>query len=191
MPKMRKISVEELKPGMVYDKPIYVDSNNMLIASNAPIRESDIKKLMTWGITEVETAGVLVKKVDPVEEKKEDAAREAPAERPKEKASDTENEKRIVTEYNDLLKKRKALIEVHNRARNAVEAAYKSIRANAAFDTRDLEDSVQGIVRLLKDNSSIFLFLYGLDEGRDYTLTHSVNVTFYSLITGIALKYSP
>ncbi|MBN2077545.1 MAG: DUF3391 domain-containing protein, partial [Spirochaetes bacterium] len=122
MAKMRKISVEELKPGMVYDKPIYVDSNNMLITSNSPIRESDIKKLMTWGITEVETAGVLVKKVDVPDEKTPDAPAAVPAERPKEKPLDSESEKRIVTEYNDLLKKRKSLIEVHSRARNAVDA---------------------------------------------------------------------
>jgi len=47
MAKMKKITVEDLKPGMVYDKPIFVDSNNMLITANSPIKEADIKKLMT------------------------------------------------------------------------------------------------------------------------------------------------
>lgn len=188
MAKMRKISVEELRPGMVYDKPIYVDSNNMLITANSPIKESDIKKLMTWGITEVETSGVLVKRVEMGEEKVESSAttETTPA-----KASDIDHEKKIVSDYNELLKKRKSLIEVHTRARNAVEAVHKAIRNNAPFETRDLEDAVQSIVKLLKENSNIFLFLYGLDEGKDYTLTHSVNVTFYSLIIGIALKYNP
>lgn len=185
MAKMKKISVEDLKPGMVYDRPIYVDSNNMLITANSPIKEADIKKLMTWGITEVETAGVLVKRIEPVAEAAEAKEQEKTAE------SDTDTEQKIVSEYNDLLKKRKSLIEVHNRARNAVDAAYRSIRNNNVFDTRDLEESVQNIIKLLKENSNIFLFLYGLDEGKDYTLTHSVNVTFYSLIIGIALKYSP
>ena len=186
MAKMKKIPVEDLQPGMVYDKPIYVDSNNMLITANSPIKESDIKKLMTWGITEVETSGVMVKRVD--------AVAEPVAEKEQVKADtweESDTERRIVSDYNDLLKKRKGLIEVHNRARNAVDVAYRAIRGNVAFDTRDLEESVQNIVKLLKENSNIFLFLYGLDEGKDYTLTHSVNVTFYSLIIGIALKYSP
>ncbi|HNW30002.1 MAG TPA: HD-GYP domain-containing protein [Spirochaetota bacterium] len=193
MAKMRKISVEELRPGMVYDKPIYVDSNNMLITANSPIKESDIKKLMTWGITEVETSGILIKRMEMGEEKPAEATETnnsaEPVSPPKE--IDIDSEKKIVNDYNDLLKKRKGLIEVHNRARNAVEAAYRSIRNNVPFETRDLEDAVQSIVKLLKDNSNIFLFLYGLDEGKDYTLTHSVNVTFYSLIIGIALKYNP
>lgn len=185
MAKMKKITVEDLKPGMVYDKPIFVDSNNMLITANSPIKEADIKKLMTWGITEVETSGVLVKRVEPAPEPAETK------EPDKTTDTDTDTERKILSEYNDLLKKRKALIEVHNRARNAADAAYRAIRSNNVFDTRDLEESVQNIVKLLKENSNIFLFLYGLDEGKDYTLTHSVNVTFYSLIIGIALKYSP
>ncbi len=191
MAKMRKISVEELRPGMIYDKPIYVDSNNMLITANSPIKESDIKKLMTWGITEVETSGVLIKLMEMGEEKAVENENNDTADTSPAKASDIDNEKKILSDYNDLLKKRKSLIEVHNRARNAVEAAHKSIRSNAPFETRDLEDAVQSIVKLLKENSNIFLFLYGLDEGKDYTLTHSVNVTFYSLIIGIALKYNP
>lgn len=193
MAKMRKIAVEELRPGMVYDKPIYVDSNNMLITANSPIKESDIKKLMTWGITEVETSGILIKRMEMGEEKPvETAETNSPAEAaPPPKEIDIDSEKKIVNDYNELLKKRKGLIEVHSRARNAVDAAYKAIRSNAPFETRDLEDAVQSIVKLLKENSNIFLFLYGLDEGKDYTLTHSVNVTFYSLIIGIALKYNP
>ena len=186
MAKMKKIPVEDLQPGMVYDKPIYVDSNNMLITANSPIKESDIKKLMTWGITEVETSGVMVKRVDTVAEPAAEKEQEKT-----DKWEESDTERRIVSDYNDLLKKRKGLIEVHNRARNAVDVAYRAIRGNVAFDTRDLEESVQNIVKLLKENSNIFLFLYGLDEGKDYTLTHSVNVTFYSLIIGIALKYSP
>jgi len=186
MSKMKKISVEELRPGMVYDKPIYVDSSNMLINANTPIKESDIKKLMTWGIIEVETAGSLIRRIEQGVERINNKRDRGP-----EKPSDTDNEKKIVTDYNELLKKRKSLIEVHSNARNAVDAAYKAVKNNTPFETRDLEDSVQGIVRLLKENSNIFLFLYGLDEGKDYTLTHSVNVAFYALIIGTALKYSP
>jgi HD-GYP domain-containing protein (c-di-GMP phosphodiesterase class II) len=177
MPKMKRIPVEELHPGMVCDKPIYVDSNNILIAANTPIKESDIKKLMTWGISAVETAGILQKRNNHGVEKFS--------------LSGSESEKKIVSDYNDLLKKRKSLIEIHSRARAAVNAVHKSIRNNTPFDTWDLEDSVQSIVKILKENSNVFLFLYGLDEGKDYMLTHSVNVTFYSLIIGIALKYNP
>jgi len=145
---------------MVYDKPIYVDSNNMLINANTPIKESDIKKLMTWGIIEVETAGTLVRRIETVERI------DSKKNRGPDKIPETDSEKKIVTDYNELLKKRKSLIEVHSRARSAVDAAYKAIKNNTPFDTRDLEDSVQSIVRLLKENSISFSSSTGSTRAR-------------------------
>lgn len=170
--KMRKISVEELKPGMTFNKPVYVDSNNMLIDGNIPLSENDIKKLMKWGVTQVETAGILMKSDT-------DAA-----------ASYSTEERKIIDEYNELLKKRKRLLEIHAQARKAVEAAYIAIRNNREFKTTELESAVFNIISILKENSNVFLFLYGLEEGKDYTVTHSVNVTFYSLLIGLALQYN-
>ena len=172
--KMKKIPVEELKPGMLFDKPIYIDSNNILVAANNPVKEADIKKLMTWGVIEVETEGEITNK--------EDFETKEP--------SDAENEKRILTEYNDLLKKRKKLIEVHTKARRAVETVYTSIRSDGVFEIEDIEKAVYDIIEILRENKNVFLFLYGLDEGKDYLVTHSVNVTFYAIIIGIALKYN-
>ncbi len=174
MAKMRKIPVDELKPGMVFNKPLYVDSSNMLVGANSPVKESDIKKIMTWGVTEVETVGTLIKSETVY----------------KSGLTSSESEKKILNEYHDLLKKRKRLIEVHGEARKAVTAAYNAIRNDKSFSTGDLEKAVINIIELLKENNNVFLFLYGLDEGKDYTTTHSVNVTFYALIIGIALKYT-
>ncbi|NLV66663.1 MAG: DUF3391 domain-containing protein, partial [Spirochaetes bacterium] len=61
MADMRKIPVEDLKPGMVFSKAVYIDSDNMLVAPNIPIREDDIKRLMKWGVSDVETAGNILK----------------------------------------------------------------------------------------------------------------------------------
>jgi len=56
---MKKITVEDLRPGMRFDKPVFIDSNNMLVGANVTIKESDIKRLMKWGISEIETMGNL------------------------------------------------------------------------------------------------------------------------------------
>ncbi|MCU0848240.1 MAG: HD-GYP domain-containing protein [Spirochaetes bacterium] len=171
---MKKIPVEDLKPGMIFDKPVYIDSSNMLVPSNSPIKESDIKKLMKWGVAEVETAGMLMKAGTPM-----------PA-----GALSDDSEKKIIDEYHDLLKRRKRLIEVHSHARGSVNSIYNCIRKDKVFATRELEESVTNIINLLQENNNVFLFLYGLDEGKDYSITHAVNVTFYAIIIGMALKYS-
>ncbi len=170
MSDMRKIPVEQLKPGMIYDQPLYVDKSNILVAANTAISESDIKKLMTWGVAEIETMGKLIgDKVNP--------------------DTPVDNQARIISEYNNLLKRRKDLITVHQKARKSVEGIYNAIRKDESFDMAGIEESSTEIINLLNETSNIFLFLYGLDEGKDYLVTHSVNVTFYSVIMGLALKY--
>jgi len=170
MSDMRKVPVEELKPGMIYDQPLYVDQSNILVAANTAISESDIKKLMTWGVAEIETTGKLIgDKMNP--------------------DTPVDNQARILSEYNNLLKRRKDLITVHQKARKAVDEVYNAIRKDESFDMAGIEESATEIIKLMNETSNIFLFLYGLDEGKDYLVTHSVNVTFYSVIMGLALKY--
>ena len=69
MEKRRKLSVEELRSGMIFNKPIYIDNENILVDSNEPVKEADIKKLATWGVSEVETAGHLIDIINPQETK--------------------------------------------------------------------------------------------------------------------------
>ena len=67
---MNKLLVNELKPGMVFDKPVYIDMNNILVAPMVPLKDEDIKRLIKWGIEEVETEGTVVRHEEP-EKKKE------------------------------------------------------------------------------------------------------------------------
>ncbi len=180
MAEMRKIPVEELKPGMRFDKPVYIDKNNMLVSANISIKTDDIKKLMRWGISAVETSGNLLS-----------TDNELQAAAVRSTGQSSEDAQKILEEYNVLLTKRRALIEVHKEACDAITNVYNSIKADEIFTTDQIEVSLSKIIDLMKENKNIFLFLYGLDEGKNYLVVHSVNVTFYSLLIGMALKYTP
>ena len=168
-----KILVEDLKVGMAFDQPVYIEQDELFLQSAAPISEQDIKKLMTWGITELFTSGQQIEdKTAPLE------------------IAEVESETDVVKNYESFLKKRKLLIALHQKARAAVENVHNSIRQNQPFDITDTESVVLDIIRALKENHNILLFLYGLDENKDRLVNHSVNVTFYSVIIGIAMNYS-
>ena len=62
---MNKLKVDELKPGMVFNKAVYIDMNNILVAPMVPLREEDIQRLVKWGIEEIETAGDVIRQVEP------------------------------------------------------------------------------------------------------------------------------
>ncbi len=54
---MKTLPVKDLKPGMQFDQPVYVDESNILVPERVPIRETDIKRLQKWNIEAVRTAG--------------------------------------------------------------------------------------------------------------------------------------
>ena len=173
MTEMRKIPVEELKPGMTFNKAVYIDRENILAAPNIPITENDIKKIMRWGVSEVETTGEIINSSDI-------GGKEVVVK------SDE-----VIKRYENLLSLRKKIIEVHGNACYMIDRIYTAIRKDLSIDFSGIEKVVNDIVSLLKENSNIFLFLNGLDDDdRNYLVTHSVNVTFYSLIIGEAMKYT-
>lgn len=65
---MRAIKTSELKPGMKFDKPVFVDGVNLLVPEMIEIKEKDIKRLEKWSISEVHTDGNLIRDL-PVEGK--------------------------------------------------------------------------------------------------------------------------
>jgi HD-GYP domain-containing protein (c-di-GMP phosphodiesterase class II) len=62
MPK--KFAIEDLQPGMKFSMPLYTDDNNVLLQANIPLKESDYKNFVRWGIKELLTDGDLVLEVN-------------------------------------------------------------------------------------------------------------------------------
>ncbi|TAL33949.1 MAG: HD-GYP domain-containing protein [Spirochaetes bacterium] len=178
MTEMKKILVEELRPGMRFDKPVYIDSSNMLVGANVSIKESDIKRLMKWGISEIETAGNVV-------------ADAAPGATIRNEVTISLDAKKIVDDYSSLLLKRKRLLELHRDASRVVSDVYSAIKSDEVFPLDSIDTTIRTIMKMLEEDQNVFLFLAGLEEGKNYLVTHSVNVTFYSLLIGRALKYTP
>ncbi|GIX43393.1 MAG: metal-dependent phosphohydrolase [Leptospiraceae bacterium] len=58
--KKKTIKIEDLKPGMVFTSPLYIDDENILVRANEPIKKTDIEKLLKWGIDVVYTDGDLI-----------------------------------------------------------------------------------------------------------------------------------
>lgn len=173
MAEMRKISVEDLRPGMVFNKAVYIDSDNLLVGPNVQLKEEDIKKLMKWGVNSVETTGDIIQ---PGSDKG---------------VGTSVKIDQVLEKYEQLLAMRKRLIEIHSNACYLIEQVYSSIRKDHSIELPAVQKVVNDILGLLKENSNVFLFLNGFDDvERNYLVTHSVNVTFYSLIIGQAMNYS-
>ena len=54
---MRPIRVQDLRPGMVFDKPVYIEGDNILVPAGVAVKDKDIERLTKWDIEEVYTDG--------------------------------------------------------------------------------------------------------------------------------------
>lgn len=57
---MKSIRTSDLHDGMKFDKPVYMDGDNVFVPPGIPIRQKDIDRLVRWEIAEVRTDGSLV-----------------------------------------------------------------------------------------------------------------------------------
>ncbi len=57
---MKTIRTGDLRDGMMFDKPVYMDGENVFVPPGVPIRQKDIDRLLRWEIAEVRTDGSLV-----------------------------------------------------------------------------------------------------------------------------------
>ena len=76
---MKKIKVTDLKAGMMFDQPVYIDPTNVLVQAKQEILARDIDRLVKWGILEVETNGKLVGNPAPTDNATAEKPAAAPA----------------------------------------------------------------------------------------------------------------
>jgi HD-GYP domain-containing protein (c-di-GMP phosphodiesterase class II) len=57
---MKSIKTTDLRDGMKFDKPVYMDGDNVFVPPGIPIRQKDIDRLVRWEIETVRTDGTLV-----------------------------------------------------------------------------------------------------------------------------------
>ena len=54
---MNHYKVNDLKPGLSCNKPVYIDDDTLFIPAGVPIREKDLNRLEKWGVDEVLSEG--------------------------------------------------------------------------------------------------------------------------------------
>ncbi|NOY09834.1 MAG: HD-GYP domain-containing protein [Spirochaetes bacterium] len=63
---MRQIKTKDLHEGMRFDKPVYIDGENILVPPGIPLKQKDIDRLLKWEIEEVQTEGQLIRDISDV-----------------------------------------------------------------------------------------------------------------------------
>lgn len=167
---MKSIKTSDLKDGMKFDKPVFVDGENVFVPAGIPIRQKDIDRLVRWEIADVQTDGELVRDVK---------------EGPKKLGEPID-----ISVFKDLTGDKKSL----DAYLKAIEE-YEQLSA-AVVEGREPERAkIDAVVNLLLDrikesrNEMIQLILMGGKTDRKNSAS-AVNVTILATIIGMVLRFT-
>jgi HD-GYP domain-containing protein (c-di-GMP phosphodiesterase class II) len=164
---MKAIKTTDLRDGMKFDKPVYVDGENVFVPPGVPIRQKDIERLLRWEIEEVQTDGELIR-----EEQKKSAD-----------SVDT-------TSLKDVVGDRKSL-EVYLKAIEGFDGIAADISEGREIDRTQIDTVVNLLLERVKDNKNDMIQLILMGGGAERKIAASaVNVTILSTIIGMVLRFT-
>lgn len=165
---MKTIRTSDLRDGMKFDKPVYMDGDNVFVPPGIPIRQKDIDRLTRWEIESVSTEGTIVEDAPPGREALFDAAtiRDMPA---------TDN----------------ASLDAYLRAIDEYEHISTAVASGEETDRGKVDSTVNLILEKVRDgrNEMIQLILMGGRMERKIA-AGVINVTILSTIMGSVLKFT-
>ncbi|MDR1251335.1 MAG: HD-GYP domain-containing protein [Treponema sp.] len=165
---MNKIAIHTLKAGITFTEPVYIDSDNLLVPAGIPIRQKDLDQLASWGISEVETEGVIE-----TEENKDTAAKNGVSS----KLSLTE-----VQENKGPYRSYVSLIE-------RLDAVFTGIADKAPVEAHSIDNISSQLLQEVRDRRDSFIgfILGGEIKGHDLAKS-SINTAILSALIAMEFK---
>ncbi len=158
---MKKIKVDDLKSGMRFSAPVYLDGENLLVPENIEIKEKDIKRLIRWNIEYVETEGNPVS-AELSEEKNDGLA-------------DFKGDKSVLKTYTKIV--------------NRLDVVFKDIKGYSKADKVEIDNIITDVFSLLRDKPEELKSMTMISLGMEFDLVQSsLNCMIVSIILGRQLK---
>ncbi len=193
---MKKIRVSDLKPGMVYDQPVYIDPTNVLVQARQEIMARDIERLVKWGIREVETNGKLVtaeqetSATATIPPPGQAAAGSAPATSTGGTGTTTEERAKLQADYESMRKNKYPFRNLVKETVDALKAGTLALLENKPFDNHAILNISQRWVDELTSKRFSILTFQSIHFGPDPVEYHSVHSACYGILLGITLNFT-
>ncbi len=162
---MKKIPISNLKPGMKFTRPVYVDEVNLLVPEKVEIREKDLERLSKWNIDAVLTEGSVISQESLLK--------------------DTADKIETVMDETGGSEKK----QLYRTSVAQLDRIFNELKFNRAVDKREIERIVERILRSTVESPDEMLAFVLRDERSEASLGLSaVNTAILSILVGITLK---
>ena len=174
---MRKIFSYNLRSGMSFDKPVYIDQDNIFLKEYEPITINALDKLEKWKIKELSTNGEMIRVVET-------------------KYENVLINKEECIEAEVLEKKLKKLIATKNEFNQFIESsrkimnnAYKNISTGKPFEMNLVRGIADEIINRIKENSTYLIHLIHLGHESELS-KHVIFTSFWGARLAENLSFS-
>ncbi|MFP4562502.1 MAG: HD-GYP domain-containing protein [Spirochaetia bacterium] len=162
---MKKIKVSELKEGMRFTAPVYIEDENLFVPANIPIKQKDIDRLEKWRIEELYTDGKVVKGSDRGQ-------------------NDIDKLINVLDAQAD-----QKLLDMYYTSVETLDAVFESVAKNEPVDSEEVDTIVAELLPAIKDHKDemiSFMILSG--HGESDRTESAVNTAIISVFTANSLK---
>lgn len=187
---MRKLKVSELKPGMSFDQPVYIDPTNVLVQAKQELGARDIERLVKWGIREVETNGVLISEGSAAAPSVAMPSAPTKADAPIGGSLSEEDRIKIASDYEQMRKNKIPFRTMMKEAAELLKTNMQALMDGKPFDNHAVLSMAGDMVDELSSKKYLMLALYGLRMTSSWPVHHAVHAGCYGVVLGLAVGYS-
>ncbi len=168
---MNTIEIQNLKTGMYFESPVYLDENFVLLSPETPVSEIMIKNLKNWGFKKVMTPG-------------SSQGRENPAQNPSSVKTATLDQN--VKEQEGLSRARKFFTELYDFTKKVMTR----FQEDNILNLNSLTEEIKKAISMIREDDKYVLRFQEIiaPEKREYVINHSVKSTILALAIGDRLK---
>ena len=180
---MKKISIKDLKEGLVFSAPVYIEGNNLLVPAGVAVRKKDITRLETWGIDSVETDGVPVAALK--EKKDGDSTEKAPKAEARGKAAAEKLSVISLPEVHENKGAYRSYIDLIER----LDEVCENIADGVSVEARSIDNITGRLLQAVREQRNSFIgFILG-GEIKGHEMAKSlVNTAILSALIALELK---
>jgi len=180
---MNKIPVSQLRPNMIFDKPVYVSGKDILVGAYEPLKVSDYERLKKWKIDYVTTEGKIISEMEA-----EKYLQDLVSQITEKKAPTVE----ALYSFSVLNPQETEIAKKHNEWVNLLRENFELASLGKLMDISALKNAANSLIALVEKNKRIILkFVFiGSEEPSDFVYYQAVNSAIVAVLTGLELKYS-
>ena len=180
---MFKYSIDNITPGMRFNKPLYLDKDTLFLKELVSISENDIDTLKKFGIEDVFSLGTPIPADQPIEVPTETFVKDVLP--PLEDKDD--DSQRLKSVHDEIIKLKYSFPELYKRSYETMSSIYKSFQENKEFDYQNVLQLSNDIFEATKSNPHISYFLLNSPYKGSYVINQACIASFYTGIIASAL----